>query len=77
MKNSVMALGRISGDEQITVQPNWEDGTVRLSYTRTVSVEEARKFYQRELEPTTVSVTHAAIQPRDAAVVLSVLAGRN
>jgi hypothetical protein len=53
-KKETMVLGRLSGNAKITAQPN-KDGTVRLTYTRTVSVEKAREFWvqQRDLELTT------------------------
>jgi hypothetical protein len=55
-KKNTMVLGRLSGNATITAEPN-KDGTVRLSYTRTVSIEEARNFWgrQRDLELTTPS----------------------
>ena len=53
-KKEVMALGRLTGNAKITAQPN-KDGTVRLTYTRTVPAEKARAFWkqQRDLELTT------------------------
>jgi hypothetical protein len=50
----MLALGRKTGNAVITAQPN-KNGTVRLTYSRTVSAEEARAFWakQRDLELTT------------------------
>lgn len=52
-KKHTMALGRLTGNASITAQPN-KDGTIRLTYSRTVSAEEARTFWakQRDLELT-------------------------
>ena len=53
-KYQVLALGRLTGNAKITAQPN-KDGTVRLTYARTVPAEKARAFWkqQRDLELTT------------------------
>ena len=49
-----MALGRLTGNASITAQTN-KNGTIRLTYSRTVSREEAAKFWkqQQHLELTT------------------------
>jgi len=53
-KKHTMALGRMTGNATVTARPN-KDGTVRLTYSRTVPAEEARAFWvkQRDLELTT------------------------
>jgi hypothetical protein len=53
MAKQAMALGRLTGNAKIIAQPN-KDGTIRLTYSRTVSAEEARAFWakQRDLELT-------------------------
>lgn len=48
-KKEVLALGRLTGNARATAQPN-KDGTVRLTYSRTVSVEEARKFWAQQMK---------------------------
>lgn len=53
-KKTTMALGRLTGNAKVTAQVN-KDGTVRLTYARTIPAEKARAFWkqQRDLELTT------------------------
>lgn len=46
-KKHTMALGRLTGNASITAQPN-KDGTIRLTYSRTVSRDEAALFWEKQ-----------------------------
>lgn len=47
-EKQMLALGRKTGNAVITAQPN-KNGTVRLTYSRTVSLEEAREFWAKQI----------------------------